>query len=294
VAAHGWKRYLGVIRHALVMAGHQGHASGETGGAIASSAMSSVAIRLDAAREEQELRDYLGDRFELNRLWRYQNQLDREFAEVGNEDRFYRTSTGYLYNLTAFAMTGTKLPYLNELTRRVKPSARILDYGCGIGSDGLLLLDAGYDVEFADFDNPSIRYLRWRLARRGLEAPIHNLDQGVPGGFDAAYAFDVIEHVEDPYAFLAAMEARAKLVEVNFLEPEEGDQELHYELPIDSLLAYVSRHRVHCYRVLHQRSHLVMYESAPATAAWRLLSRARIAAGRIFRARERLSRAAVS
>ena len=32
---------------------------------------------------------------------------DEEFAVVGDEDRFYRSSTGYLYNLTAFAMTGT-------------------------------------------------------------------------------------------------------------------------------------------------------------------------------------------
>jgi SAM-dependent methyltransferase len=241
---------------------------------------SPIDSRFDPGREEQELRDYLGDAFELDRLWRYQEQLDGEFAEVGDEDRFYRTSTSYLYNLTAFAMTGTKLPYLGELTRRVKPPSRVLDYGCGIGSDGLMLLEAGYRVEFADFDNPSIRYLRWRLARRGLEAPIHDLDRGVPSGFDAVYAFDVIEHVKDPYAFLAEMEARARLVEVNFLEPEPGDQELHHELPIDSLLAYAARHRVRCYRVLHQRSHLVIYESAPATPSRRVLSRAHIVAGR--------------
>ena len=243
-----------------------------------------VDIRFDPKNEEQELRDYLGDEFELDRLWRYQEQLDGEFAEMGDEDRFYRTSTGYLYNLTAFAMTGTKLPYLKELSRRIKPPSRILDYGCGIGSDGLTLLEAGYRVEFADFDNPSIRYLRWRLARRGLEAPIHDLDRGVPSGFDAAFAFDVIEHVQDPRAFLAEMEARAKLVEVNFLEPEPGDQELHHELPIDSLLDYAARHRIRCYRVLHGRSHLVIYESAPTTAPWRILSRATLAWGRLLRA----------
>ena len=27
-------------------------------------------------------------------------------------------------------------------------------------------LEAGYGVEFADFDNPSTKYLRWRLAQR--------------------------------------------------------------------------------------------------------------------------------
>src|SRR5512143_1865233 len=110
-------------------------------------------VALDPQREEAELRAYLGDAFDLDRLQRYQEQLDAEVTEIDDEQRFYETSQGYLYNLTAFAMTGTKLPYLRELVSRVPPGARLLDYGCGIGADGLLLLEAGYRVEFADFDN---------------------------------------------------------------------------------------------------------------------------------------------
>jgi 2-polyprenyl-3-methyl-5-hydroxy-6-metoxy-1,4-benzoquinol methylase len=233
-------------------------------------------VALDAAREETELRAYLGDEFQLDRLQHYQEHLDEEVAEIAHEDTFYLTSKAYLYNLTAFAMTGTKLPYLRELTDRVPDGARLLDYGCGIGSDGLLLLEAGYRVEFADFDNPSVEYLRWRLRERGLDAPIHDLKQGVPDGFDAAYAFDVIEHVPDAFAFLGEMEQRAKLVVVNFLEPEPGDQDLHHELPIRDLLAYVARHKLRHYALLHRRSHLVLYESAPASLPERVLNRARM------------------
>jgi 2-polyprenyl-3-methyl-5-hydroxy-6-metoxy-1,4-benzoquinol methylase len=159
-------------------------------------------MTFDPAREQAELQEYLGDQFELERLWHYQEQLDAEFAAAPDEGAFYRGSVGYLYNLTAFAMTGTKLPYLQELTRHVPPGSRLLDYGCGIGSDGLMLIAAGYRVEFADFRNPSTEYLRWRLARRSLSAPIHDLDDDVPGGYDAAYAFDVIEHVRDPFPLL--------------------------------------------------------------------------------------------
>ena len=233
-------------------------------------------VALDPQREEAELRAYLGDDFRRDRLQHYQQHLDAEFAEVAHEDTFYLTSRAYLYNLTAFAMTGTKLPYLRELVSRVPRGARLLDYGCGIGSDGLLLLEAGYRVEFADFDNPSVEYLRWRLAERGLDAPIHDLKQGVPGGFDAAYAFDVIEHVPDAFAFLREMEQRAKLVVVNFLEPEPGDQDLHHELPMRELLRYVARHRVRHYALLHRRSHLVLYEPQPASLPARLLHRARM------------------
>jgi SAM-dependent methyltransferase len=238
----------------------------------------------DAAREEAELREYLGDAFDVQRLWRYQETLADEVREIGDEQTLYRTSNAYLYNLTAFAMTGTKLPYLGVLEREVRPGARLLDYGCGIGSDGLLLLEAGYRVEFADFDNPSTEYLRWRLARRGFDAPVHDLAVGVPDGFDAAYAFDVIEHVADPLAFLGEMERRARLVEVNLLEPEPDDQEIHHDLPIGRLLRHAARGRLRHYAVLHGRSHLVLYEPGPAPAPARAVSLARLAAGRLTRA----------
>ncbi len=245
----------------------------------------------DPAREEADLRAYLGDAYDRNRLERYQAQLDAEVEACGDEDRLYRTSQAYLYNLTAFAMTGTKLPYLRELTRRVPSGSRVLDYGCGIGSDGLKLLEAGYRVEFADFDNPSVAYLRWRLRRHGLEAPIHDLDGEVPAGFDAAFAFDVIEHVRDPFAFLGEMEQRAQLVEVNLLEPEPEDQELHRELPIGELLRHAGRHRLVSYRVFHGRSHLLLYLPKPAGASRRLANLGRLRAGSLRRAAGRLARA---
>jgi len=133
---------------------------------------------------EGELREYLGERFDRSRLVRWEDQLEEEAAAIGDEATLYRTSEAYLYNLTAFAMTQTKAPYLDAIRSVVAPGARLLDVGCGIGADGLELLEAGYRVEFADFDNPSTRYLRWRLERRGLDAPVHDLDRGaLPGGF---------------------------------------------------------------------------------------------------------------
>jgi SAM-dependent methyltransferase len=242
-------------------------------------------LSFSAAREEQELREYLGESFEPERLRRYAEQLDDEFAACGDEAAFYRTSTGYLYNLAAFAMTATKLPYLRELTRRVPPGSRVLDYGCGIGSDGLLLLESGYRVEFADFDNPSTRYLRWRLKRRGLDAPVHDLTRHVPGGFDAAFAFDVIEHVPDPFALLSELDARARLVEVNFLEPVPDDTALHHDLPIAALLDHVSGRRLRGYRLLYGRSHLVLYSPDRAGPLLGVLNRGRVAGVRLIQRR---------
>ena len=218
-----------------------------------------TALRHDPAREEAELRAYLGDAYDHNRLVRWQEQLEDEARAIGDEQRLYRESEAYLYNLTAFAMTGTKLPYLRELLRAVPPPARILDVGCGIGSDGLMLLEAGYRVEFADFDNPSTRYLRARLERRGLVARIHDLDAGpLPTGFDAAYAFDVLEHVEEPLKLLDAMERAARLVCVNLLATTEEDSVLHRELPVDAIAARARNVRVD--RPFHDgRSRLLIY-----------------------------------
>jgi SAM-dependent methyltransferase len=236
---------------------------------------------LDPERERAELEAYLGDAYDQRRLERYDEQLEEEYAQIGDEARLYRESQAYLYNLTAFAMTGTKLPYLEELRRAMPPGSRLLDYGCGIGSDGLMLIEAGYDVAFADFDNPSTQYLRWRLERRGLEAPIYDLDQAQPPpGFDLAYSFDVIEHVDDPFDFLTKLEAAADRVLVNFLDPEPGETELHHELPVKELLAHVARRRLVSYRLLHGRSHLVLYRAEPARGLARARSRAKLIRGR--------------
>jgi SAM-dependent methyltransferase len=235
-------------------------------------------LRFDPEAEEAELRGYLGHSYDRARLENYQEILDQEAAAARSEDELYRTSHAYLYNLTVFAMSGTKLPYLDVLVRRLAPGSRILDYGCGIGSDGLMLLEAGYQVEFADYDNPSTAYLRWRLANRSLDAPVHDIDKEVPDGFDAAYAFDVIEHVPDPYAFLEELERRAALVEVNLLEFDPNEQELHHELPITDLVDRAAGRQLEVYRILHGTSHLVVYRPGAVGQMARWANQARVRA----------------
>lgn len=226
----------------------------------------------DSDRDLEELRAYLGSGFDLDAYHRHHELVEAEQTAAGDETAFYRSSRAYLYDLTAFASWDTKIPYRVDVARYSPPGARLLDYGCGIGSDGLRLLESGYRVDFADFDNPSTRYLRWRLERRGLSArvldiEVEDLDRAAAepdGRYHLAFAFDVAEHVPDPFALLSRLEALADLVAVNFLEPDPADTELHHDLPIPRLLDHAQGAGLLRYRLYHGRSHFVVYRSPAA------------------------------
>jgi GT2 family glycosyltransferase/2-polyprenyl-3-methyl-5-hydroxy-6-metoxy-1,4-benzoquinol methylase len=241
--------------------------------------------RWDGERDLEELQAYLGDEYDHTLLQDHVRRVEAEEEAAPDEATFYRTSTMYLYDLTVFAMSGTKRPYLRDLRAFVPPGSSLLDWGAGIGSDGLRLLERGYRVAFAEFDNPSAKYLRWRLERRGLEAEVHDLDGYVPGGFDAAYSLDVIEHVDDPFAFLAELERRAGIVMVNLLEEEPHDTHLHKPLPIGAILDHAARRGLLRYRLYHRRSHLVIYRSGSPSAVAHLRSQWQRRAGRHLPAR---------
>lgn len=247
--------------------------------------MAPLRSTIDPDREAADLRAYLGAAYDHERLVHYEAQLEAELADIGDEQALYRRSQGYLYNLTAFAMTGTKDPYRAWIDEALPAGGRLVDVGCGIGSDGLALMrGGGHTVTFADFDNPSVAYLRTRLAAlgdAGAGARIVDLDrEELPPGHDLAYAFDVLEHVEEPFALLAAMEAAADLVLVNLLEPEPGETALHHELPVAALLDHATARGLVRYRRFHGgRSHLLLYrgggpDAPPPGLAARLRSRA--------------------
>jgi SAM-dependent methyltransferase len=237
----------------------------------------------DPAGDLRDLEEYLGADYNLERLQGHMQLLADERSRIGDEREFYRRSEAYLYDLTVFALSGTKEPYLEVLRRLTPPPAHLLDYGCGIGSDGIRLLEAGYRVTFADFDNPSTRFLRWRLERRGLRADVIDLDcDEPPSGFDAAFAFDVIEHVPDPFAMLESLERLARLVVVNFLAGEGDYGELHRRLPTRDLVRRAARRRLRHYGLYHGRSHLVAYETRGSLgAAQSLRSIAVLVGGRL-------------
>jgi 2-polyprenyl-3-methyl-5-hydroxy-6-metoxy-1,4-benzoquinol methylase len=90
------------------------------------------------------------------------------------------------------------------VARHRPPPARLLDVGCAAGFALTALRERGYDVRGVELSRPMAELARRRL---GDGAAIHCglLGESLFGGakFDVITMFDVVEHVEDPVAFLA-------------------------------------------------------------------------------------------
>ena len=97
---------------------------------------------------------------------------------------------------------------LNRLVARLVPAGDVLDLGCGSGGLTALLLRRGLRVTSQDPSDEMRRLCRARLSEQGL--PADGVVSGTAtdiesGRFDAIVNLDVIEHIEDDRAAVAAM-----------------------------------------------------------------------------------------
>jgi SAM-dependent methyltransferase len=87
---------------------------------------------------------------------------------------------------------GRRVAIQAALRRYLPSGSRLLDVGCGTGGLSAELAQR-YRVTGADPSPAAVAIAR----RRGIDAIEMQAGQPLPGGFDAACAFDVLEHVDD-------------------------------------------------------------------------------------------------
>jgi len=120
------------------------------------------------------------------------NLVRRGFDAIS---RAYRDDEGHSNPATAEDVTRYRA-WVEELTRQLKPPARVLDLGCGAGVPGTkLLVDTGFDVVGLDFSHVQIQRAR-QLVRGGafVEADMATWDCD-PASFDAVVSFYAVIHL---------------------------------------------------------------------------------------------------
>lgn len=170
----------------------------------------STSQRFASAREE--LRAYLAetqqraDATDLVEDWKSKQRHTPEEIEG-----FYRETNAYLFDLTEWH-SGKRYPYADIIGDFAAKHGcrRLLDFGCGIGGDGLRLLERGFEVSFYDFRNASTEYLAWRLQQRGWKARIYYAGEDEPPANDLTFAVDVIEHLVDAPRTIGDLASRAR------------------------------------------------------------------------------------
>ncbi len=74
---------------------------------------------------------------------------------------------------------------------------KVLDFGCGIGQDGIMFAEAGFDVALADLPGKTFDFAKWRVNRRKLDIKLVSSDD-LNEIYDAILCFDVLEHLWKP------------------------------------------------------------------------------------------------
>jgi SAM-dependent methyltransferase len=88
-----------------------------------------------------------------------------------------------------------------EIALHHAATGRALDLGAGSGALSERLQNAGFDVTSADIEN----YFELSSDFVQIDLNDPHFDQGLPSGFDVITSVEVIEHLENPTAFLRSI-----------------------------------------------------------------------------------------
>ena len=113
---------------------------------------------------------------------------------------FYKQTGSYIFDLAGWHRGDPARRKLTETAISICKQnnvQKVLDFGCGIGQDGISFSGEGFAVTLADLPGKTLDFAKWRIERRNLNIKIVNAD-GLSGMCDAILCFDVLEHLWEP------------------------------------------------------------------------------------------------
>jgi SAM-dependent methyltransferase len=192
-----------------------------------------------------ELSEYLGvaDRQEVRRRCEGAVGAIKEAWERGVDagraasvEAFYDANQDMLYELTwwhTLRDDPSPMAYVMALEfARQRGCRRVLDFGSGVGSGGILFARSGLEVALADISGALLGFSRWRMEQRGLPARTFDLKhETLPvEAFDLVTAMDVFEHLPDPVATVTGLARTLRpggFLFGRFHAEEDEDRPLH-------------------------------------------------------------------
>ncbi len=142
-------------------------------------------------------------------------ELAWEWDKRRNTLQYYRDTDLYIFDLTFYqAMLVQDLNFMLESAKE-KEIKKILDFGGGIGEYTIRAIkELGAEVTYLEIaDSQTLEYAKWRFKKHGVEPKI--VDEKYPWQkekWDAIFAMDVLEHLEDPEPTIKAFEETAKYI----------------------------------------------------------------------------------
>ena len=118
---------------------------------------------------------------------------------MSHQDSYYKNNEAYAEHLAAWN-PALYAKYADTL-KPVQPGARVLDVGCGVGQVVARLNEAGFEAHGVDVSQPNIERAQKVCPRcqlyDGKKLPFAD------GYFTSVGALNVLEHVDEPEAFIA-------------------------------------------------------------------------------------------
>lgn len=124
---------------------------------------------------------------------------------------FYKASPTYIYELMYWhSCVNDSRPLLYVPSVRLAHAAgaiRYLDFGSGVGSQGLLFAKHGMETTLADIAPQMLDLCRWRFKRHGVAATFIDLNvESLPRDhYDFITAMEVLEHVPNPFETIRSL-----------------------------------------------------------------------------------------
>lgn len=132
--------------------------------------------------------------------------FQRELPSVAEMEIFvqqeYKSGSYRAYAEMELLKKRTAERRLNRIRQYGAPGKRLLDVGCSVGIFLEAALDFGFDAHGVELSSQAVAMAKERVRERITQADVNEHIRKGGARYDAITAYDIIEHTQDPTAFL--------------------------------------------------------------------------------------------